>query len=327
MNRRHFLAEGTRLALLAGLAGLAPDLRAQGRFPSKAIKFVVPFAAGGGGDVVARMLAQRLSERLGTPVVVENRTGAGGNIGSDFVLKSPPDGYTLLNMSSTYPIQAAVSKLPFDPIADMQPIILVSRDPVLLLVNQASPLRTAKDLLEAARARPDKITHGSAGVGSLAHLGTEELAFIMGIKLVHVPYKGSSQAFSDLLGGSVDLMLTSATFGAPFIKSGRVRALGIAGTTRAPSLPDLPTFEEQGFPGYNVVDWKAVAGPRGIPPDVVAFLNAELNAVLKHKAVAEKFQAEGTTAVGGSPEDMMQVVRADVQRWKQVAEKAQVKIE
>jgi tripartite-type tricarboxylate transporter receptor subunit TctC len=324
MIRRHFLLQGLALSL----AALTPAAFAQQRkYPEKPIKFVVPFAAGGGGDVVARMLAQRLSERINNAVVVENRTGAGGNIGSDFVLKSQPDGYTLLNMSSTYPIQAAVSKLPFDPIADMQPIIMVSRDPVVLVVNQASALKSAKDLVEAAKRTPNKLTHGSAGVGSIAHLGLEELAYIMGIQLVHVPYKGSSQAFNDLLGNSVDMMLTSATFGAPFIKSGRVRALGIAGTSRMPTLPDVATFEEQGFTGYNVVDWKAVAGPKGMPPDVVAFLNTELNAVLKHKSVADKFEAEGTTAVGGTPEDMMKVIRADVARWKNIAEKAQVKIE
>ena len=209
----------------------------------------------------------------------------------------------------------------------MQPIIMVSRDPVLVLVNPASPLRTAKDLVEAAKKTPDKLTHGSAGVGSIAHLGTEELAYLVGIKLVHVPYKGSSQAFSDLLGGQVDMMLTSATFGANYIKSGRVRALGIAGTARLPSLPDVPTFEEQGIPGYNVVDWKAVAGPKGIPADVVAFLNRELNAVLVSKEVTEKMKAEGTTAVGGTPEQMMEIVKSDIARWKRVAEMAKVKIE
>jgi tripartite-type tricarboxylate transporter receptor subunit TctC len=323
MDKRTFM----KGALALGVAGTADPLAAQQKFPNKPIKFVVPFAAGGGGDVVARMLAQRLSERIGNPVVVENRTGAGGNIGSDFVLKSPPDGYTLLNMSSTYPIQAAVSKLPFDPIGDMQPILMVSRDPVVVLVNQKSPLRTAGDLLEAAKRTPDKLTHGSAGVGSLAHLSMEELAYVMGIKLVHVPYKGSSQAFSDMLGGNVDMMLTSATFSAPYLKSGRVRALGVSGPTRLPQQPDLPTFEEQGFRGFNVVDWKAVAGPKGIPPDIVAFLNAELNAVLKSKEVTDRFQAEGTTAVGGSPEQMMQIVQSDVARWKKVAEMAKVQIE
>ncbi len=322
MNRRHFTQGAAALALAASL-----PLRAQQKFPNKPIKFVVPFAAGGGGDVTARMLAQRLSERINNPVVVENRTGAGGNIGSDFVLKSPPDGYTLLNMSSSYPIQAAVTKTPYDAIADMQPIIMVSRDPVVVLVNQASPLKNAKDLLEAAKKAPDKLTHGSAGVGSIAHLGTEELAYLMGIKLVHVPYKGSSQAFSDLLGGQVDMMLTSATFGASYVKSGRVRALGVAGTARLPSLPDVPTFEEQGFTGYHVVDWKAVAGPKGIPADLVAFLNRELNAVLQSKEVTEKMKAEGTTAVGGTPEQMMETVKSDIARWKRVAEMAKVKIE
>lgn len=177
------------------------------------------------------------------------------------------------------------------------------------------------------QAHPDKLTHGSAGVGSIAHLGTEELAHIMGIKLVHVPYKGSSRAFTDVLGGEVDMMLTSATFAAPNIRGGKVRALGIAGTRRVASLPGVPTFEEQGFAGYNVVDWKAVAGPRGIAPDVVAFLDRELNALLQSQAVTEKFQAEGTTAVGGTPEQMMQIVRADVESWKRVAEAAKVRIE
>ena len=323
MRRRAFVQS----SLALGIASAVPALRAQQKYPNKPIRFVVPFAAGGGGDVVARMLAQRLQERLNNPVVVENRTGAGGNIGSDYVLKSPPDGYTLLNMSSTYPIQAAVSKLPFDAINDMQPIIMVSRDPVVLIVRADSPLKDARDLHAAAKRTPDKLTHGSAGVGSIAHLGTEELAHIMGIKLVHVPYKGSSQAFTDVLGGQVDMMLTSATFAAPHIKGGKVRALGIAGAQRVPSLPEVPTFEEQGFPGYNVVDWKAVAGPRGIPADVVALLNSELNAVLKSQAVTDKFRAEGTTAVGGTPEEMMQIVRSDVERWKRVAEAAKVKIE
>jgi tripartite-type tricarboxylate transporter receptor subunit TctC len=325
MRRRAFVQS----AAVLGAAALAPGLRAQqAKYPSKPIRFVVPFAAGGGGDVVARMLAQRLQERIANPVMVENKVGAGGNIGSDFVLKSPPDGYTLLNMSSSYPIQAAVTKgLPFDPIADMQPIVMVSRDPVVLLVGSGSPFRNAKELVEAARKEPGRLTYGSAGVGSIAHLGMEELAHVMGVKFTHVPYKGSSQAFTDVLGGQVAMMLTSATFTAPHVKGGKVRVLGVAGSQRVPNLPDVPTFEEQGFPGYNVVDWKAVAGPKGMPMDVVAFLNRELNEVLRSKAVTEKFDAEGTTAVGGTPEDMMRIVREDVERWRRVAAEAKVQIE
>lgn len=322
MRRRVFVQSALSIGALATVS-----VWAQGKYPNKPIMFVVPFAAGGGGDVVARLLAKGLSERINNPIVVDNRVGAGGNIGSASVLKSPPDGYTLLNMSSTYPIQAAVSKLTFDPIGDMQPIIMVSRDPAVVLVNQSSPLKNVKDLLEAAKRTPGKLTYGSAGIGSLAHLGMEELAFEMGVQLTHVPYKGSSQAFNDLLGGSIDMMLTSATFSIPHIKGGKVRAIGIAGTQRTPSLPDVPTFAEQGYPKYQVVDWKAIAGPKGMPPDVVAYLNKELNEVLKQKSVAEKFEAEGTTAIGGTPEQMMQIVRSDIERWKDVAKKANVKIE
>ncbi|MET0918270.1 MAG: tripartite tricarboxylate transporter substrate binding protein [Burkholderiales bacterium] len=323
MQRRTFMQS----ALVGGIAAAAPTLWAQAKYPSKPITFVVPFAAGGGGDTVARVLAKSLSERINNPVIVENRVGAGGNIGTAFVLQSPPNGYTLLNMSSTYPIQAAVSKLPFDPVEDMQPIIMVSRDPAVVIVHPESPLRNAKDLAEAAKRTPSKLTYGSAGVGSIAHLGMEELAFNLGVQLVHVPYKGSSQAFNDVLGKSVDMMLTSATFATPYIKSGRVRALGIAGDQRTPTLPDVPTFAEQGYPAFQVVDWKAVAGPKGLPADVVAFLNRELNEVLKQKALAEKFEAEGTTVVGGTPEQMMQIVRADIERWKNLVTQAKVRIE
>lgn len=328
MQRRSLLATlfGTILAL--GLGTVAATVVAQQAYPNKQIRFVVPFAAGGGGDAVARLLAQRLGEQIGDSVAVENKAGAGGIIGSSFVLKSPPDGYTVLNMSSTYAIQAAIGKnLNFDPIKDMQPIIMVSRDPVVMIVRTNSPLNDAKELIAAAKAKPGKLTHGSAGIGSIAHLGTEELAFLMGISLVHVPYKGSSQAFSDLLGGNVDMMLTSATFASPYIKSGRVKAIGIAGKERMPNLPDVKTFEEQGIKGYNVVDWKAVAGPKGMPADAVKFLNTELNKVLQHKSVTDRFSAEGTTSVGGTPEHLLQTIVSDIDRWKRVIKEANIKFE
>jgi tripartite-type tricarboxylate transporter receptor subunit TctC len=328
MHRRTLLACVLHTALALGITTLSPSAVAQQAYPNKQIRFVVPFAAGGGGDAVARLLAQRLGEQIGDSVAVENKAGAGGIIGSSFVLKSPPDGYTVLNMSSTYAIQAAIGKnLNFDPIKDMQPIIMVSRDPVVMIVRTNSPLNDAKELIAAAKAKPGKLTHGSAGIGSIAHLGTEELAFLMGISLVHVPYKGSSQAFSDLLGGNVDMMLTSATFASPYIKSGRVKAIGIAGKERMPNLPDVKTFEEQGIKGYNVVDWKAVAGPKGMPADAVKFLNTELNKVLQHKSVTDRFSAEGTTSVGGTPEYLLQTIVSDIDRWKRVIKEANIKFE
>lgn len=328
MHRRTLLACVLHTALALGVTTLPSAVLAQQAYPNKQIRFIVPFAAGGGGDAVARLLAQRLGEQIGEAVAVENKVGAGGIIGSSFVLKSPPDGYTVLNMSSTYAIQAAIGKnLNFDPIKDMQPIIMISRDPVVMIVRTTSPLNNVKDLIAAAKASPNKLTHGSAGVGSIAHLGTEELAFLMGVSLVHVPYKGSSQAFGDLIGGSVDMMLTSATFASPYIKSGRVKALGIAGKERMPNLPDVPTFEEQGIKGYDVVDWKAVAGPKGMPADAVKFLNVELNKVLQHKSVTDRFSAEGTTSVGGTPEHLLQTIVSDIDRWKRVIKDANIKFE
>jgi tripartite-type tricarboxylate transporter receptor subunit TctC len=314
-------------ALAAGIGAHSIRGLAQGAYPSRPITLVVPFAAGGGGDVVARLLAKELGERLKTTIVVENRVGAGGNIGSAYVLKSKPDGYTLLNMSSTYAIQAALTKAPFDPIGDMQPIVMVSRDPGVVVVQPNSPLRTAKDLAAAAKASPGKLTYGSAGVGSIAHIGMEELAFNMGVQLTHVPYKGSSQAFTDVMAGQVDMMLTSVTYASGTIKSGRIRALGIASAQRSPALPDIPTFAEQGWPDFLLVDWKAVAAPRGVPPEVVTLLNRELNEVLRGRNVAERFTAEGTTPVGGTPEQMMRIVQSDVERWRALAKRANLKIE
>jgi tripartite-type tricarboxylate transporter receptor subunit TctC len=327
MNRRELLSAGFGAFSVAGVSAFSPALLAQGKFPNKPIKYIVPYAAGGGGDLIARFLAQKLSDRFGSPVVVENKVGAGGNIGADFVLKSAPDGYTLLAMSSTYPIQAAVTKLPFDPIADMTPVIMISRDPVLILVNQAFPARTLAELVEIARKDPGKLTYGSAGVGSLGHMAVEEMNYVAGIKMTHVPYKGSSQAFSDLLGGSVNLMLTSTAFGAPYIKSGRVKGLVLSGPARVPTLPEVPTFIEVGYPQYEVYDWKAVAGPRGIPPEIIALLNAEFNAILRDKAVAGKLESDGIAPVGGTPEAMLATIRSDIARWKAIAEKAQVRIE
>ena len=328
MHRRTVLTHALQTALALGVTTLPSALFAQSAYPSKQIRFVVPFAAGGGGDAVARLLAQRLGEQIGESIAVENKAGAGGIIGSSFVLKSPPDGYMVLNMSSTYAIQAAIGKnLNFDPIKDMQPIIMVSRDPVVMIVRTSSALNNAKDLISAAKAKPGKLTHGSAGIGSIAHLGTEELAFLMGISLAHIPYKGSSQAFTDLVGGNVDMMLTSATFASPYIKSGRVKALGIAGKERLPNLPEVQTFEEQGIKGYDVVDWKAVAGPKGMPAEAVKFLNVELNKVLQHKSVTERFAAEGTTSVGGTPEHLLQTIVSDIERWKRVIKEANIKFE
>jgi tripartite-type tricarboxylate transporter receptor subunit TctC len=287
----------------------------------------VPFAAGGGGDLVARLLAREIGERTRATIVVENRVGAGGNIAAAAVLKGRADGYTVLNLSSTYAIQGALARLPFDPLADLQPVAMVVRDPALLIVPAASPLRSFRDLVTQARAAPGKLSYGSAGPGSSAHMGMEDLAAQLGVQLMHVPYKGTSQAFTDLLAGTIDVMFTSMPHGVPLIRSGRIRALGQAGLERSPVLPEVPTIAEQGAPGYTFFDWKAVALPKGAPAEAVAFLNREVNEVLRQRAVADRFESEGSTVVGGTPEQMLQVVRGDIERWKQLARKANLRVE
>jgi tripartite-type tricarboxylate transporter receptor subunit TctC len=314
MRRRDFVQS----ALALGAVAAMPARAQQPKYPAKPSSSWCPSRRAGRrrGGAHARAAPHRARQRAGG---VENKTGAGGNIGSDFVLKSPPDGYTLLNMSSSYPIQAAVSKVPFDPIADMQPIVMVSRDPVVLLVNPASPLRTAKDLYAAAKKSPDKLTYGSAGVGSIAHLGMEELAHIMDIRLVtsvqghvagvHRPPR--QQCGHDAHERDLHRTAAQGRQGArPRHRRSPAHADDAGGA-------DLRGAGLQG--ATNVVDWKAVAGPRGIPPDIVAFLNRDLNEILRSKAVTERFEAEGTTAVGGTPEQMMEIVRGDIERWKRVA--------
>ncbi|CAN5427844.1 tripartite tricarboxylate transporter substrate binding protein [soil metagenome] len=322
MQRRRWMQAAAGGVLLAR----APALLAQDRYPARPVTLVVPFAPGGGGDNTARLLALGLTERLGASVVVENRADASGNIGAAYVMRSAPDGYTLLSLSSTYGIQAAVGKPGFDPLADMQPIVIATRDPMILLVHPSAPWQSAQDLAAAAKKAPGSISHGSAGAGSIAHLGMEELAHVMGVQFLHVPYKGSSAAMTDLLGQSVQLVLTTTAFASTYVKSGKVRALGLSGSKRLAALPMVPTFEEQGFP-YQVFDWKAVAGPKGIPKDVVAKLNQQLNEVLRSAAFKERVEADGSAVVGGPPEQLASTLRADIERWKTLVTTVGIKIE
>jgi tripartite-type tricarboxylate transporter receptor subunit TctC len=287
----------------------------------------VPFSPGGGGDTIARRISARLGERLGVSVVVDNRAGASGNIGAEIVVKSAPDGYTLLSTSSTYGIQAAIGKPPFDPIADITPIIAISSSHPIIIVNPNSPYRTLRDLLEAAKRQPDRLTYGTAGVGAIAHMTFEAMCSRAGVKMRHVPYKGSSQALNDVLGGSIDVTSSNPVVSTPLIRSGRLRALATGGPTRYQSLPDVPTFSEAGLPGFEPSDWKSWLGPRGIPRAIVAKLNGEVNAILKEKDFAAVLEADGSIPVGGPPSQVMTMLKADIERWKALVRDRHIKIE
>ena len=323
-NRTTALLAAVALSLSAVLS--APAL-AQQPFPSKPIRIVVPFTAGGGGDAIARRIAARLGERTGTSVVVENRAGASGNIGAESVVRSAPDGYTLLSASSTYGIQAGVGKPPFDPIADVTPIITLSRSHPVIIVNPNSPYRTLRDLIEAAKLKPDTLTYGTAGVGAIAHMTFESMSALAGIRMRHVPYKGSSGALTDVLGGSIDVTSSNPVVSTPLIRAGRLRGLVTGGPTRYPGLPDVPTSTEAGLPGFEPSDWKAWLGPKGIPPDVVAKLNSEVNAILKEKEFASVLEADGAVPVGGTPSQLLALIKSDMERWRALVRDRQIKLE
>jgi tripartite-type tricarboxylate transporter receptor subunit TctC len=313
------------LALPLALA--VPAWGQQSAYPSRPIRIIVPFSPGGGGDVMARKVAAKLSERTGTTVVVENRAGASGNIGAEAVVRSAPDGYTVMSTSSTYGIQAALGKTPFDPVNDVTPIVALARAPAVVIVAPNSPFKTLKDLIAAAKRHPGEMTFGTAGVGAIAHMNLEHLAAVAGIRMTHVPYKGSSQALTDMLGGNIALTTANPTVAAPLVRAGRVRALGVGGSTRMQSMPDVPTFAEAGLPGYDPYDWKAIFGPKGMPADIVNRLNGEINAIVKDKDFTAVLEADGSTALGGPPSQLAALVKADIERWRKLIRDRNLKIE
>lgn len=331
IERRKALVIGAGAIAAAALGVRAAPAAAQGtapsgRWPDRPIRLIVPFSAGGGGDTLARQLAPRLAERLGVQVVVENRPGAGGNLGTEAALKSPADGYTLVAISASYPCQAIVSRLSFDPLVDYTPISLVAREPGLLIVNPDSPARTLGELIALAKAKPSTIAYGSAGYGSQAHFNTEHMAHVTGVKLNHVPYKGTSQAFNDLLGGSIQFMFATPQFAVPFHRAGRTRILAVAGPERIAALPEIPTFTELGFP-FEFIAWNGIGAPRGLPADVAARLNTEVDAVLKSREIVEKFAADGVRTIGGPADRLSTLISADIERWRDIAQRAGIKPE
>ena len=320
-SRRHVLT-----GIAAGSAAIALQSRAQDSYPNRPIRLVVPLAPGGGGDLTARQVAPLLAERLGTPVVVENRPGAGGSLGTDIVLKSPADGYTLAWLSSSYTCNAALHKLPFDPIEDLGPVVLFKRESLVLVGHPTKAGKTLAEVLAKAKAKPGAVTYGSSGIGGITHLSTEDLANIAGVKLNHIAYKGTGPALQDVVAGNIELMMSSIAPVVPMVETGRVIGLGIA-DARAKVLPNVPSFAEAGLPAFKSGLWHALAGPKGMPDPVVARLNTAINEVLKLPAMQARIDSEGSVAVGGPPDALMQAVRHDIAQWKDIVARASIKAE
>ena len=320
----------TRRAMLAlGVAALlSTHSIAQAAWADRPIRLIVPFAPGASNDILARSIAVKLSERLGQPVVVENKSGAGGIIGTDYVAKSSPDGNTLLFVSISITTNAAIrKKLPYDVEKDLQPIGEVGAGPFVVVVSNALNVKTLQEFIDLARAKPKSINYGSAGVGGINHLGTELFAVAAKVQLVHIPYKGMGPAFNDLIAGTLQMGLPTLSSVVQHIHAGTMRGLAVTSKHRSPLAPELPTVDEAGVPGFELEAWWGLVGPAKMPPAVVKRLNEELNAVLETPEMQETLKREGATTHPSTPEAFGNLISSDLKRWKQVVEDAHIEIQ
>ncbi|MGZ9006413.1 MAG: Bug family tripartite tricarboxylate transporter substrate binding protein [Burkholderiales bacterium] len=316
------------VAALLGALQFFPAAWAQQDYPTKPIRIIVPSVAGGGTDSSTRIVVARMSEALPGKIVVDNRPGAGSIIGTEMVARAAPDGYTLLAAISTITIQPSMQKsLPFDPQKDFAPVSVFVRLPNVLVGHPSLQPKNVKELIAFAKARPGKLEFASAGTGSNLHLSMEMFLYMAGLKMVHVPYKGASQAIADVTAGYVPFMITNMITGTTQFKAGKLHAYGVTSAKRSPAAPDIPTIAEQGVPGYEAVQWYGLMAPAGTPREIVARLNKSVVAALQDPKVKEQFIASGAEPVGNSPEEMAALVRSDMAKWGKVIKAAGLKAE
>jgi tripartite-type tricarboxylate transporter receptor subunit TctC len=310
------------------LAGAWTPAAAQD-YPAKTITFIVPYAAGGNGDIRGRQVAQKLASILGKPVVVENKAGAGGNIGTDAVAKAAPDGYTI-GMGNFAPMSVNASmfkNMPFDPKKDVLPVALIERGPLVLMVNPKSAYKSVKDIVDAAKAKPGVLTAANGGIGGSHHLSAELFKQTAGVDIISVAYKGGSPATTDLMAGNVDMMFEQMYAAAPSIQSGKLRPLATTGSKRLPQFPDLPTFAELGYPKIEVLNWQGVIAPKGTPVAIIAKLNDAVNRALKEPDMREKITSQGNEVGGGTPQEFAALISSESEKWGRVVREAKIKPE
>jgi len=308
-------------ACISGIA-IASDL-----YPAKPIKLVIPFPPGGSNDVVGRVIAQQLGERLGQPVVVENRGGAGGVIGTDLVSKAAPDGYTLLFISSAFASNSALYKLPYDPLKAFTPVAVIAAGPNVLAVAPTLPVTSVSDLIVLARSKPGQLNYASAGIGSFQHLGGALFVSMARVDIVHVPFKGGGPAMVDVIAGNTQLMLSSLVQTLPHIKSGKLKALGVGGLKRSPTLPAVPTIAEAGVPGYDAVNWWGIIAPAGLPPAITSRLHRDLGRIVQTPEMQTRFESEAVEALQMSTVEFGKYIEAETLKWARVVRDAGIKAE
>ncbi|KQO20022.1 tripartite tricarboxylate transporter substrate binding protein [Acidovorax sp. Leaf78] len=310
-------------AALMGLAATAVPMgaaQAQAAYPNKPIRLIVPFPPGGGTDMIARTVAQKLTDQNKWNVIVDNRPGAGGNLGVDAAAKSAPDGYTLvMGQTSNLAINPTLyPKLPYDAIKDLVPVALVSSSPIVIAAPANSPYKTFADVVAASKGKPDALTLGYSGNGTVAHLAGELAENAAGIKLRHIPYKGAAQAMTDLVGGQIDLYMSSVPTLLGQVRNGKLKVLAITSAKRSSQLPDVPTLAESGYKGFEAVTWFGILAPAGTPAPIVAQLNKAINQALQHAEVADKLRSEGGDILGGTADQFGQLLRTEVPRWGKI---------
>jgi tripartite-type tricarboxylate transporter receptor subunit TctC len=316
---------GLLLALWAA-ALYTTDAAAQ-TYPSKPVRMIIPFPPGGSNDVVGRMIAFQLSERLGRQVVAENQGGAGGIIGTELVARSAPDGYTLLLISVAHAFGASMYKLPYDSIAAFTPVALLGTGPVVLAVTANLPVNSLKDLIALAREKPGQLNYASAGVGSFQHLASSLFKLQSGLDIVHIPFKGGGPAMMDVIAGNTQIAIGSLIQTLPHIRSGRLKPLGVGSATRVPALPDLPTISEAGVPGYEATNWWGIVAPAGTPRPIIERLHKEISVILGSAETKKRFESEGGEAAQMSPEEFGRFISSETVKWAKVVKEAGIKPE
>ena len=321
MQRRDFVAAAT--------AALATRTWAQDKYPSKPITWVCPYAAGGNADSRSRQVAKVMGQLLGQSIVIDNKAGAGGNIGTEAIARAKPDGYTI-GMGNFAPLavnHALFKKLNFNPFTDLVPILLIEKGPLILMVRNDSPYKSLKDLVAAAKAAPGKLSYASGGIGGTHHLSGALFEHSAGIDMIHAPYKSGSAGATDLMGGQVHLMFEQMYAAMPSIKGGKMRALAITSAKRSPLAPDIATMAEQGYPEVEVLNWQGIVGPKGLPPELVKQLNAVGNKALQDTDLKEKMLGQGNEVGGGTPEQFAALIKAEAARWGKVVKDARIEMD
>lgn len=312
-----FVLLGT--ALCAGAAELPRD------YPNRPVRLIVPFPPGGSNDILGRFMAARLTDKLGQQVIVDNRGGADGLIGSDIAARAAPDGHTLLIVSTSYAMNPAIhKKMPFDPVKDLAPIALIGTGPNAISTNPSQPIATIKDLIAAARAKPGAVNYASSGVGGFNHFGGELFKIAAGIDMTHVPYKGGGPAMIDLMSGQVPVLFSTLIQVLPHARSGKLRVIGTGGAKRSPALPSVPTVIEAGVPGYEVTIWWGFLGPAGLPPALVGALNEVTAGILREPETVKRLAAEAAEPAFGTPAEFGRLIQSDIGKWIKVARDAKM---